>query len=50
MAVAPIPPFGAAEEYLNSSYWPEMEYFDGVLVERVMPTIAHGLLQMILIQ
>ena len=27
-----------------------MEYLDGVLVERGMPTIAHSLLQMILIQ
>jgi len=50
MAVAPIPPLVSAEEYLGSSYWPDMEYVDGVLVERGMPTFAHGLLQMILIQ
>ncbi|MGA2185251.1 MAG: Uma2 family endonuclease [Bryobacteraceae bacterium] len=50
MAVAPIPPLVPAEEYLNSSYRPDMEYVDGVLVERGIPTFAHGLLQMILIQ
>jgi Uma2 family endonuclease len=36
------------EEYLNTAYHPDMEYVDGVLVERSMPTLAHGILQMIL--
>jgi Uma2 family endonuclease len=48
MAVLPIPPILSVDEYLNSSYRPDMEYVDGVLVERGMPTIAHGLLQIIL--
>jgi len=48
MAVAPTVPLISADEYLNSSYHPEMEYVDGVLVERSVPTIAHGLLQLIL--
>jgi len=50
MAVAPIPPLVSADEYLNSSYHPDVEFVDGVLVERGMPTIAHSLLQMILVQ
>jgi Uma2 family endonuclease len=50
MAVLPIPVILSVDEYLNSSYRPDMEYVDGVLVERGMPTIAHGLLQKILIQ
>ncbi|SPF55788.1 hypothetical protein SBA4_7430002 [Candidatus Sulfopaludibacter sp. SbA4] len=37
------------DEYLNTSFRPDMEYVDGVLVERGMPTIAHSVLQMILI-
>ena len=38
----------SADEYLNSSYHPDREYVDGVLVERGEPTIAHALLQVIL--
>lgn len=48
MAVAPITPLVSADEYLNSAYHPDMEYLEGVLVERVAPTIAHALLQVIL--
>src|ERR671910_322942 len=50
MATAPTLPVVPVEEYLRSSYHPEMEYVDGVLVERSVPTIAHSILQMILIQ
>jgi Uma2 family endonuclease len=50
MAVAPLPPFVSADEYLNSSYRPDLEYIDGALVERGMPTIAHSVLQMILVE
>jgi Uma2 family endonuclease len=50
MAVAQIPPLVPVDEYLNSSYSPDREYVDGVLMERSMPTIAHSLLQMILVQ
>ena len=50
MAAAIIPRRPTADEYLNSSYRPDMEYVHGVLVERSMPTIAHSLLQMLLIQ
>jgi len=38
------------DKCLNSSYRPEVEYVDGMLVERGLPTIAHGLLQTILIE
>lgn len=48
MAVVPVIPLVSADEYLNSSYHPDMEYVDGALVERGVPTIAHGLLQAIL--
>src|SRR5438105_3551590 len=42
MAVVPSPPLVSVDEYLNSSYHPDVEYVDGVLVERGMPTIAAG--------
>jgi Uma2 family endonuclease len=40
----------SVEEYLNSSWRPDREYVDGVLVERSVPTIAHSLLQALLIE
>lgn len=39
----------SVDEYLNSSYEYDMEYVDGCLVEREMPTIPHSLLQRILL-
>jgi Uma2 family endonuclease len=48
MAVNPITPLVSVDEYLNSSYHPDLEYVDGFLVEHGMPTIAHGLLQTML--
>lgn len=36
-------------EYLRTSYSPDVEFVDGVLVHKGMPTILHGLLQAILI-
>ena len=50
MAVSPVAPLVSAEEYLNSSYRPDLEFVDGVLVERGVPTLPHSILQMILIQ
>jgi Uma2 family endonuclease len=50
MAVAPIPPLVAVDEYLNSSYRPDVEYVEGFLVERGMPTVAHSLLQVLLVE
>jgi Uma2 family endonuclease len=47
MAVAPIPPSVTVDEYLNSSYRPDLEFVDGVLIERAMPTDPHSLLQVI---
>ena len=47
MATAPIIPLVPVDEYLNTSYRPDVEYVDGVLVERGMPTPAHGTLQAI---
>lgn len=35
-------------EYLNTSYHPDMEYVDGTLVERSVPTLFESLLQAIL--
>jgi hypothetical protein len=37
MAIAPVV---SVDEYLTSSYRPDMEYVDGVLVKRGEPTIA----------
>jgi Uma2 family endonuclease len=48
MATAPTIPLVPVDEYLNSSYHPDMEYVDGVLVERAMPTPAHAALQAII--
>jgi Uma2 family endonuclease len=48
MAVVPTITLVSADEYLNSSYRPDVEYVDGVLVERGVPTVSHGLLQLIL--
>jgi Uma2 family endonuclease len=48
MAIAPTIPLISADEYLSSGYHPDMEYVDGVLVERSVPSIAHGLLQVLL--
>jgi Uma2 family endonuclease len=48
VAGAPAIPIISADEYLKSSYHPDREYVDGVLVERGEPTIAHALLQVIL--
>src|ERR1051326_8593015 len=47
MAVVPSPPLVSVDEYLNSSYHPDVEYVDGALVERGVSTIAHGHLQLI---
>jgi Uma2 family endonuclease len=38
----------SVEEYLNTSYSPDMEYRDGVLVERNVGDEAHSLLQLAL--
>jgi Uma2 family endonuclease len=45
MATLPSTRLVPVEEYLNSSYHPDLEYVDGVLVELSMHTIAHSLLQ-----
>jgi Uma2 family endonuclease len=47
MATAPTIPTVPVDDYLNTSYHPDVEYVDGVLVERSMPTPAHGALQLI---
>ena len=48
MAVLPAPPLVSADDYLKSSYHPDHEYVDGVLVERSVPSFIHGLLQVII--
>jgi len=45
MAVVPNPPLVAVDEYLNSSYRPDMEYEDGVLVERNVGDWLHSTVQ-----
>lgn len=50
MALAAALPLMSADEYLRSSWSPDKEFVDGVLVERSMPTVFHGLLQAILIR
>jgi Uma2 family endonuclease len=47
MSTAPTLPLVSVEEYLNTSYYPDMEYVDGVLVERSVPAPAHSTLAMI---
>lgn len=49
MATAPTSELVSVDEYLNSSYRPDVEYVDGHLVERSVPTYLHSLLQAILI-
>ncbi|MGA3074293.1 MAG: Uma2 family endonuclease [Bryobacteraceae bacterium] len=48
MALAPTIPRISMDEYLTAGYHPDVEYVDGVLVERDVPTISHSLLQAIL--
>ncbi len=36
------------EEYLRTAYRPDVEYIDGYLGEKPMPTLLHGIVQMIL--
>jgi Uma2 family endonuclease len=48
MAGAPTIPRISTDEYLTAGYHPDVEYVDGVLVERDVPTILHSLLQAIL--
>lgn len=49
MATVPASPIVSAEEYLNSSYRPDVEYVEGHLVKRSVPTYLHSMLQAILI-
>ena len=49
MASAPTLPIVSVDEYLNTSYEPDVEYVDGVLVEKGMPTIAHNFLGRLLL-
>lgn len=48
MATAPAGPLVSVDEYLKTSYEHDVEYVDGVLIERGMPTVAHSLLQRLL--
>jgi len=43
MATAPALPLVSVDEYLNSSYEYDMEFVDGMLVERSVPTAFHSL-------
>jgi Uma2 family endonuclease len=49
MASASTLPLVPVDEYLGSSYRRDVEYVDGYLVERSVPTYLHSLLQAILI-
>lgn len=49
MATAPTLPLVSVEEYLRSSWRPDKEFVDGVLIDKGMPAVFHGLLQAILI-
>lgn len=48
MAGASTLPLVSADEYLNTSYERDLEFVDGFLVERGMPTVAHSFLQRLL--
>jgi len=45
MAALPNPPLVSVEEYLNAQYRPDMEFVDGVLVERNAGDWLHSLIQ-----
>lgn len=45
MATEPNSPLVSAEEYLNTSYDPDVEFVDGVLVERNVGDWLHSLVQ-----
>jgi Uma2 family endonuclease len=49
MATAPTLPFVPVEEYLRSSYEPDMEYVEGSLVERNVGDSTHSRVQALLI-
>lgn len=49
MASAPAIPVVSVDEYLSTSYRPDVEFVDGVLVEKGMPTVFHQLLSAILL-
>jgi Uma2 family endonuclease len=49
MATVPTARLVSVDEYLSTSYRPDVEFVDGVLIEKGMPTVFHGLLQAILI-
>jgi Uma2 family endonuclease len=49
METAPASPSVPVDDYLNTSFRPDVEYADGYLVERSVPTYLHSLLQAILI-
>jgi Uma2 family endonuclease len=49
MATAPAFPIVPVDEYLRSSYRPDVEYVDGCLLERSVPTYLHSMLQAILV-
>src|SRR3954449_10186683 len=48
MATAPTLPLVSVDEYLTTSYEQDVEYADGVLVDKGMPTVPHQLLSLIL--
>jgi hypothetical protein len=45
MAALPHAPFTSVEEYLNTSFDPDMEYVDGALVGRQLGDWLHSLIQ-----
>jgi Uma2 family endonuclease len=45
VAALPTSPLVSVEEYLNTSYEPDVEYVDGVLVERNVGDWLHSLVQ-----
>jgi Uma2 family endonuclease len=49
MAAAPTLPLVSVEEYLRTSYEPNCEYLDGVLISKAMPDRVQGRLQALLI-
>jgi len=49
MATAPTLPLVSVDEYLNTSYSPDVEFVEGRLIEKGMPTAFHQLLSAILL-
>lgn len=50
MAALPASSLVSVDEYLRTSYSPDMEFVGGILIEKGLPTVFHQLLSAILLR